>query len=66
MRDKTAVDWIAQLADLKEVDYRNTLALAALLQLLMEKGIVAREEFSALFWRMDEETLFETLRGATS
>jgi hypothetical protein len=38
------VDMIAQLADLKEVDYKNTLVLTALVDLLVEKGILTRKE----------------------
>ncbi|TCP52551.1 hypothetical protein EV586_10932 [Tumebacillus sp. BK434] len=38
------VDLIAQLADLKEVDYKNTLVLTALVELLVEKGILDRKE----------------------
>jgi hypothetical protein len=38
------VDVIAQLADLKEVDYKNTLVLTALVELLVEKGILDRKE----------------------
>lgn len=38
------VDMIAQLADLKEVDYKNTLVLTALVELLVEKGILTRKE----------------------
>jgi hypothetical protein len=38
------VDLIAQLADLKEVDYKNTLVLTALVELLVEKGILERKD----------------------
>ncbi|MBL0385102.1 hypothetical protein JJB07_00460 [Tumebacillus sp. ITR2] len=38
------VDLIAQLADLKEVDYKNTLVLTAVVELLVEKGILTRQE----------------------
>lgn len=40
----TEVDVIAQLADLKEVDYKNTLVLTALVELLVEKGILQRKD----------------------
>jgi len=40
------IDMIAQIADLKEVDYKNTLAIATLLELLFEKGIITKQEFS--------------------
>ena len=38
------VDIIAQISDLKEVDYKNTLVISALVELLVEKGIVTRQE----------------------
>ncbi|MFV9510333.1 hypothetical protein [Tepidibacillus sp. LV47] len=38
------VDLIAKLADLKEVDYKNTLVLTALIELLVEKGLITRKE----------------------
>lgn len=40
------INFGAQIADLKEVDYRNTLAVAALIELLVEKGILTREELA--------------------
>lgn len=40
----TDVDLIAQIADLKEVDYKNTLILTALVELLVEKGILSRHD----------------------
>jgi len=38
------IDIIAIISDLKEVDYKNTLLISALVELLMEKGILTREE----------------------
>jgi hypothetical protein len=38
------VNIIAQIADLKEVDYHNTLVITALVELLVEKGIIQRAE----------------------
>jgi hypothetical protein len=35
---------VAKLADLKEDHYRNTLALSTLIELLVEKGLLTREE----------------------
>lgn len=35
---------ISQIADLKEVDYKNTLVITALVELLVEKGILSRQE----------------------
>lgn len=33
-----------QIADLKEVDYKNTLVLTALIELLVEKGLIERSD----------------------
>ncbi|GIM45848.1 hypothetical protein DNHGIG_13970 [Collibacillus ludicampi] len=38
------VDLFAQLADLKEVDYKNTLVITAVVELLVEKGILERRD----------------------
>lgn len=36
----------AHLADMKQVDYRNTLALAGLVELLVEKGLLGQDELA--------------------
>jgi len=33
------------IGDLKEIDYRNTLAIATMINLLIDKGILSEEEF---------------------
>ncbi|CRF28639.1 Uncharacterised protein [Mycobacterium tuberculosis] len=38
---------IGKLADLKENHYRNSLLLSAIIELLMEKGLLSAEEISA-------------------
>ncbi|WP_458460871.1 hypothetical protein [Paenibacillus sp.] len=46
-RTLTAMDEVhmaAKLADLKEEHYRNTLALSTIIELLIDKGILTREE----------------------
>ncbi|WP_338553734.1 hypothetical protein [Paenibacillus sp. KS-LC4] len=49
----------AMLADLKEEHYRTVLTLSALLELLLEKGIITLEELQAktsqLDGQMDEQ-----------
>ena len=50
MATLTASDKInlyAQLGDLKDVDYRNSLAITALIELLIEKGVILRGDFTA-------------------
>lgn len=40
------VDIIAQIADMKEIDYQNILALTALVEILIDKGIVTQQEIA--------------------
>ncbi|ARU60809.1 hypothetical protein CBW65_06660 [Tumebacillus avium] len=53
------VDMIAQLADLKEVDYKNTLVLTALVELLVEKGILDRKEVIQKARQLDADISLE-------
>jgi hypothetical protein len=38
------VDYIGKLADLKEQHYQNTLILSAILELLLEKGLLTHQD----------------------
>ncbi len=38
------IDFGARLADMQEVDYRNTLAVATLIELLIERGLITPQE----------------------
>jgi len=38
------VEFGARLADMQEVDYRNTLAIASLIELLIERGLLDADE----------------------
>nr|WP_106769621.1 hypothetical protein [Paenibacillus faecalis] len=38
------VHMVAKLGDLKDENYRNTLALSTIIELLIDKGILTREE----------------------
>lgn len=49
------VNAIAQIADLKEANYRNTLALSALIELLVEKGILTPDDFHRKAAGMEQE-----------
>lgn len=40
------VDIIGELADLKEIDYKNTLAIVSIIELLIEKNIVSRTDIN--------------------
>jgi hypothetical protein len=50
------VDMIAKLADLQEQNYRTTLALTAILELLTEKGILTEQEIRAKAAELDTLT----------
>lgn len=52
MKSKPSATWehvqlAAKLADMKEDHYRTVLTLSAMLELLIAKGIITREELSA-------------------
>ncbi|MGA9174629.1 MAG: hypothetical protein WBZ33_11725 [Thermoactinomyces sp.] len=53
------VDLGAQLADLKLDYYKQTLLLTALLELLIDKGLIERNEFAALVKGIDAEVSAE-------
>lgn len=38
------VDILYQISNLKEIDYKNTLVLTSLVELLIDKGIITRKE----------------------
>lgn len=39
------VEIFSNIADIKETNYRNMLAISALLEILIEKGILTKDEF---------------------
>jgi len=55
------IDIWAQLGSLKDVDYRNTLAIASIIELLVEKGIIDRNEVAIKARKLDSMSL-EQLR----
>jgi hypothetical protein len=62
------VNLIAQLADLKDAHYRNTLALSALLEILVEKGVLTPEDFHRKAASMEQEdaSIADRIRQASS
>lgn len=40
------VNIIGEIADLKEVDYKNTLAIVSIIELLIEKKIITRNDIT--------------------
>ncbi|MGI6702537.1 MAG: hypothetical protein ACOX42_00605 [Clostridia bacterium] len=53
------IDVVSQLGDMKEIDYRNTLAIASLIELLIDKGILNRNEIAKKAKLLDDMTAEE-------
>ena len=53
------VNVIGQIADLKDTDYKNTLAITTLLELLIEKNFFSREEFAHKATELENATVRE-------
>ena len=52
---------IGQLADLKDTDYKNTLAISALIELFIEKRLFTREEFTRQAETLEKLTMAEII-----
>lgn len=61
MSNLDKIDIYAKLGDLKEIDYRNTLAIATLIELLVDKGIITRQEFARKAHSLDAMTTDEVV-----
>ena len=57
MNTGNEVDIMAQISNLKNTDYRNTLAIASLIELLFEKNIINRDEFANKAQELDTFTI---------
>ncbi|WP_214627084.1 hypothetical protein [Paenibacillus agaridevorans] len=60
MKQSTPAAWeqvqlAAKLADLKDDHYRTVLTLSAMLELLIDKGLLSREELAAKAEQLDEQ-----------
>ncbi|MFO7263942.1 MAG: hypothetical protein A6D91_10070 [Bacillaceae bacterium G1] len=55
------VNVVAQIGDLKENHYKNTLILTALVELLVEQGLIRREDVLKKAYELDEALLEEAL-----
>ncbi|RKD28759.1 hypothetical protein [Thermohalobacter berrensis] len=53
------IDILAKIGDLKENDYRNTLAIASIIEVLIEKGIVDRYDIARMARKLDSMTIEE-------
>jgi hypothetical protein len=62
------VNAIAQLSDLKEAHYRNTLALSALIEILVEKGVLSPDDFhrKAAGMEQEDDSIAEHVRQTSS
>lgn len=58
------LDIISQMADLKEIDYKNTLAITSLIELLIEKGILDRYEIAEKAQLLEDQTMSEIKRSS--
>jgi len=45
MKARDLMHLYATIGDLKEIDCRNTLAIATMIKVLVDKGIISEEEF---------------------
>lgn len=55
----TTLDIVGQIADLKEIDYKNTLAIASIIELLIDKGIINRNDIALKAMKLENMTLDE-------
>ncbi len=55
------LDIISQLGDMKEIDYRNTLAITSIIELLVEKNIISREDIARKAAELDEQAYNEAI-----
>lgn len=53
------LDIIGQIADLKDVDYKNTLGIVSIIELLIEKGIITKNDITKKAKFLDSLTIDE-------
>jgi hypothetical protein len=54
------LDVIAQIGDMKEVEYRNTLAITSIIEVLLEKNIISKDDIARKAEELDKLALLET------
>ncbi|MCE5286485.1 MAG: hypothetical protein LLG02_11660 [Pelosinus sp.] len=52
---------MGQIADLKDVDYRNTLAISVLIELLIEQGLFTKAQFAQKAHELENQSWAELL-----
>lgn len=55
----TKLDIVGQIADMKEIDYKNTLAIASIIEILIDKGIINRNDIALKALQLENTTLDE-------
>jgi hypothetical protein len=55
------LDIAGHIADLKDTDYKNTLATAVLVELLIDKGVFTRQEFAAKARELEQASIAEII-----
>lgn len=55
------LDIASQLGNMKEVEYRNTLAITSIIELLLEKNILTKEDLSKKAEELDQMAFLEII-----
>ncbi len=55
------LDIASQLANLKDIDYKNTLAITVLIELFIDKGLFTRQEFAQKAQELESASLAEII-----
>ncbi|RBP38000.1 hypothetical protein [Garciella nitratireducens] len=61
----TKLEVYYQIAELKEIDYRNTLAIASMIEVLIEKGIIEKNDISKKARELENITTEEIVKNNT-
>ncbi len=54
------LDFASQIGDMKHVEYRNTLAITSIIEILLEKNIITKEDIAKKAGELDQMALLET------
>lgn len=49
------IDFYGQIADIKETEYKNTLAIASIIEVLIEKGLINKNDIALKAKQLDQE-----------
>jgi hypothetical protein len=61
----TKLEVYSQIADLKEIDYQNTLAIASMIEVLIEKGIIDKHDIARKAHELEHMTVDDIPYRAT-